>query len=85
MQVLCRIIEPEISQTVQTTDGGTIEKEMQSRKGANMDDERKEKLKEISANLYTCKVAVHYVDDPQIIDDALMVIIRQINNMVDED
>lgn len=85
MQVLCRIIEPEISQTEQPEGVRGIKNETFSRKGAKMDDELKEQLKEISANLYTCKVAVHNVDDPQIIDDALMVIIRSIDHLVEKD
>lgn len=49
-----------------------------------MNDELKERIKEISSNLYLAKVAVHHVDDPQIIDDALMVVIRDLDNLIDD-
>ena len=49
-----------------------------------MDDELKAKLDEISAALYVCKVAVHYVDDPEIIDKALFRIIKDIDALTKE-
>lgn len=47
--------------------------------------ELNERLKEISAELYCVKVAARSVDNPNIIDDALTAIIREIDNIVDEE
>ena len=48
------------------------------------DDELRERLKEIAANIYLAKVAIHSVDNPQIIDDALSGSIRDLDNLIDE-
>ena len=50
-----------------------------------MTNELNEKLKEISAELYCIKVAARSVDNPNIIDDALTAIIREIDSIVDEE
>lgn len=50
-----------------------------------MTDEVNEKLKEISAELYCVKVAARSVDNPDIIDNALTAIIREIDSIVDDE
>lgn len=50
-----------------------------------MSNETTERLKEISAELYCVKVAARSVDNPDIIDDALTAIIREIDSIVDEE
>lgn len=49
-----------------------------------MDEKLKEELKEISAELYTVKVAAREVSDPDIIDNALFAIIKHIDRLVEE-
>ena len=47
-------------------------------------DELRERLKEITSSIYIAKVAVHHVDNPQMIDDSLSAIIRELDNIIDE-
>lgn len=49
-----------------------------------MNDEIRERLKEITSSLYVTKVAAHHIDNPQMIDDALSAIIRDLDNLIDE-
>jgi len=46
-----------------------------------MDEETREQLKEISANLYICKVAARYVENKDLLDDALCMVIRALDNI----
>ena len=48
------------------------------------EDEIKERLKEISSGIYLAKVAARHVDNPDIIDNALTAIIRDLDNLIDE-
>lgn len=48
-----------------------------------MNDELKEQLKEISAELYVIKVAERSVTDPEIIDLALFAAIRHLNDIIE--
>lgn len=48
------------------------------------EDEIRERLKEISSGIYLAKVAVRHVDNPDMIDNALAAIIRDVDNLIDE-
>lgn len=49
-----------------------------------MNDDTREQIKEISAELYMLKIAARNMDDPDILDKALFAIIRQLDNLAEK-
>jgi len=49
-----------------------------------MNDDIKEELKEVSANLHLVKLGIQQEDNKQIIDDALFSIVRNLDRIVDK-
>lgn len=49
-----------------------------------MDDQIKEELKEVSANLHMVKLGIYQEDNKELIDRALFSIVRSLDRIVDE-
>ena len=49
----------------------------------SISDETREKIKEISAELFMIKIGARNMDDPDILDKALFGIIRQLDNLAE--
>lgn len=50
-----------------------------------MDDELKERIKEIQSNLYCVKNAVRQVDNPEILENGLFAVIHMIDDLLEEE
>lgn len=50
-----------------------------------MDDEKRERIKEIQANLYCVKNSIRQVDNPEILENGLFAVIRMIDDLLDEE
>jgi hypothetical protein len=59
-----------------------------SEKTTELTEEMKEEIRELSANLFLCKVAIHHpeeVVDPDVIDRGLFAVIKRLDKLANGD